>query len=500
MMYNPQKLHPISYVTSVIEAIKNNFLFVIIFVFFQMNRFEWSNPWSYITPGIVATIFVISFIHNAMRVYKTRYWIENNYLILTSGVFNLERKELHIKRIQSMDTTQSVVNRIFGGVSLQIKTPSDGIELDTVTKQQSDWIRQEIEKVKAQIESTSSATHDETCDTPHSHKTQVFNEMLYKLSNKNLLLMAMTSGAILVTFFAVAPIISTLQDVIDWSWLFGSVNHILQNQIYSILLTISVIILISYFLGILITMVKYYGYTLHREGAYLHIRYGLFNIRRLTVPITRIQAAVEERSFVRSLFGYTAYAFIITSEQVAKEDDNADGKVMILPFIKQKEARNIISDIVPHLTFNAIPEGLPWQGFHRRFWIVSLILLIGAGIGHYYFSAWLWLPALVIVTYLIIHSYIAVKKSGTTMNGNQISVKQVTLFGFRVSHFKHEKVIGYHQAAHPLMARANLSHFEFLLAKGATHQSVGIRFEDAERVKAYRQWYLKGAVDNEKNA
>ena len=79
-------------------------------------------------------IFSIGFIHNIIKVYNTRYWIEEDHFILTTGVFNKERKELNISRIQSADTSQGLINQIVGGVELIIKTPSDGIELGTISK------------------------------------------------------------------------------------------------------------------------------------------------------------------------------------------------------------------------------------------------------------------------------------------------------------------------------------------------------------------------------
>ncbi|MEJ7255214.1 PH domain-containing protein, partial [Staphylococcus epidermidis] len=90
--------------------------------------FKFDDFGSYIWPGVMTLIFLVSFIHNIIKVYNTRYWIENNHFILTTGVFNKERKELNISRIQSADTTQSLVNQVVGGVELIIKTPSDGIE------------------------------------------------------------------------------------------------------------------------------------------------------------------------------------------------------------------------------------------------------------------------------------------------------------------------------------------------------------------------------------
>ncbi|MCO4329405.1 PH domain-containing protein [Staphylococcus hyicus] len=496
-MSNPQKLHPISYITGLIEAIKQNIFVFIIFIFFQLKSFNWYDIWSYVVPAIIFSFFLISFCINIVRVYKTRYWIEDGYFIVTTGVFNLERKELHIKRIQSIDANQSVVNRIIGGVNLQLKTPSDSIELDTITKQQSERIREELEKVKGQF-SKIVQNQDDKGEPVYRERRE--EDVLYTLSNKNLLYMAMTSGAILVTLATVAPIIGTFQNVINWKWLFGSVNHVFSHQVYAVMIGASAIIVLSYIIGVIITMIKFYGFTLHRRDDYLHIKFGLLNIRRMTIPITRVQAVVEDRSFIRTFFGYTAYAFIITSDHTHKEDEHSNGKVMILPFIERRLAQQIISDITPHLQFNHVTTGLPWRGFHRRFWIVSVCLMFGATLGHVYYSPWVWLPTMIIVGYLILHSYIAIRASGVAIHDAQIAIKQVRLFGYRTSYFKREKVIGYRQNAHPLMQKANLSHFSFLLAKGDTNEAIGLHFQDIKAVTNYRRWYINGGEHDENNA
>lgn len=498
MMYSPQKLHPISYITGLIEAIKQNIFVFIIFIFFQLDSFKWYDVWSYIVPGILFSVFLISFCVNIVRVYQTRYWIEDDYFIVTSGVFNLERKELHIKRIQSMDSNQSVVNRIFGGVNLQIKTPSDSVELDTITTIQSERIREEVEKVKGRL--ALSDTTRVTQEDDVSQLQRVNEDVLYVLSFKNLMFMAMTSGAILVTLATVGPIIGTFQNVIDWKWLFGSVSDVFSHRIYAVLISVSAILILSYIIGIVITMIKFYGFRLHRHGDYLRIQFGLLNIRRMTIPITRIQAVVEDRSFIRTLFGYTSYAFVITSDHSHPDDEHSNGKVMILPFIERRLAQHIISNITPHLKFDHISTGLPWRGFHRRFWLISVVIVCCAAVGHYYYSPWLWLPSLMIMSYLIFHSYIAVRSSGVNTNGTQMSLKQITLFGYRTTYFKHEKVIGYRQIAHPLMQKSNLSHFAFLVAKGNSSEKIGLRFADKEAVTYYRNWYIKGGAHDEDHA
>ena len=118
---------------------------------FNFKDFDFTNIREYIVPAVLFIIFLISFIGQILKVYQTRYWIENNHFILTTGIFNKERKELDISRIQSVDTSQSMINQIVGGVQLQIKTPSDGIELSTISKSQSIELEHTIKDIQTDI-------------------------------------------------------------------------------------------------------------------------------------------------------------------------------------------------------------------------------------------------------------------------------------------------------------------------------------------------------------
>ncbi len=79
---------------------------------------------------------------------NTRYWIEDNYFILTTGIFNKKRKELNIKRIQSVDMTQGVVNQIIGGGYNQ--NASDGI-VRVISKKQGEYLERYIDQLQTEL-------------------------------------------------------------------------------------------------------------------------------------------------------------------------------------------------------------------------------------------------------------------------------------------------------------------------------------------------------------
>ncbi|PTI00149.1 hypothetical protein BU114_09520, partial [Staphylococcus shinii] len=60
-MYKPQKLHPISYLTGIIEAIKQNIFLIIIFLVFNIRDFEVTNNYIYLFRSIARLFFIISF-------------------------------------------------------------------------------------------------------------------------------------------------------------------------------------------------------------------------------------------------------------------------------------------------------------------------------------------------------------------------------------------------------------------------------------------------------
>ncbi|WP_436855775.1 PH domain-containing protein [Staphylococcus caeli] len=503
-MYSPQKLHPISYVTGIIEAIKQNIVLIIIFFVFNIRDFDFTNIYAYIFPGIITLIFLFSFITQVLKVYNTSYWIENDHFILATGIFTKERKELNIRRIQTLDTSQGIVNQIVGGVKLQIKTPSDGLELDTVSKNQSDFIQKTIKEKQSELSVEYSQANNqsdihlenqsEASDTATNIQSESQAVSLYKLNFKELLLMALTSGAIGVAFATLSPIIGGLSDVIPWHWFTDEFSQISQAISVIVLLTISAIVLISYIVGTLIVIIRNFNYTVTKNGNQLNIKYGLFNVKSITVPTNRVQAVVEKQSFLRKIFGYTSLHFVITSDMDDLDGDDVtlNGNVMILPFIKREKAYDIIAGLMPNMAFEDAKQGMPWSGFHRYFWQPSAVLIIIALVINHFWQPWVFLIAAILILLLIIRSYLVIKYSGLKIKADELVVCNVTLFGFKNSYFKHDKILGMEVKRNPFLIKSELANFNFIIAKAAGSESIGLKFNPKQHVDMLQSWYLRG--------
>lgn len=495
-MYNPQKLHPISYVTSLIDVIKNNFIVIIIFLF-NIRNFKYDDFYSYVWPGIMTVIFLLTFFYNIFKVYNTRYWIENNHFILTQGVLNKERKELNISRIQSVDTTESFVNQIVGGVELIIKTPSDGIELSTISKKQSVLIESEIKNVQQQLNETNQAEiiDDSDMDTNKDSESvkNVPTKSIFKMSFKQLLFMAMTSGAIGIALITLSPIVGSFSDIIPWDKLGDELSYVFKSIFFIVIAIVVFALIASYIIGTCITFIRYYGYKVTQEGHQLKIQYGLFTKKNVTVPTNRLQGVLEHQSHLRRLFGYTSIHFYITSDIVTTgEPSDNDGRIMILPFIKRQQAYEVIKSLVPEMQFNTAHTGMPLRGFHRHFLIPSFIIIVASSIGWYFWSSWSFAIAGLLIILFIIRAILYVRYSGYYLKKEEIVIQKASLLNKKRFYFKDNKVIGMEIKQHPLLDRKRLANFKFIIAKGLSNKKIGLRYTDVSNMNELKAWYMRG--------
>ncbi len=128
-------------------------------------------------------------------------------------------------------------------MKLQIKT-CDGVDLDTVSRSQSETIQRALrDKQKDLIKNSEESQSEMEVAIEDGHNTEVTNQSirLYKLNFKELLFMALTSGAIGVAFAAVSPIIGSLSNVIPWNWLTDEFAQISEAIFVIVLMMVAMV-------------------------------------------------------------------------------------------------------------------------------------------------------------------------------------------------------------------------------------------------------------------
>src|SRR5699024_6456206 len=197
-MYSPEKLHPVAYLGSVVNGLKNLWIPIIIVLFNSREAIFSGNislKYLLISGGVVIFAVVLFGGYDFLNKFRTRFWIEDGKFIYKDGVISNREKELDISRIQSIDFNEPIFHRIFGAVKLDIITPGEGIKIDTIKKSQAQSIQSilynEMDQLNSEVEIGAYSRWPREEEPVESQPEQFVT--LYQMTGKALILMSMTS-------------------------------------------------------------------------------------------------------------------------------------------------------------------------------------------------------------------------------------------------------------------------------------------------------------------
>ncbi|MXQ51120.1 PH domain-containing protein [Salinicoccus hispanicus] len=491
-MYSPQKLHPIAYLGSVVNGIKNLWIPLLI-VLFQSREAIFSGNISMkyilIAGGVLILAIVLFGGMDFLNKYRTRFWIEDGKFIYKDGVITNREKELDVRRIQSIDFSEPIFHRLFGAVKLDITTPGDGIKIDTIKKSQAislqDILYDEKSYIRDEVEAGASSEWPRVTEDEHGTQ-ETASEVLYHMDGKSLLLMSMTSGA-LGTFLA---LVFGFINLIGANFLIERYFDYFEDAVASIALAIGLavglFIVVGYAIGILIMAMKYYKYSLEMKHDDLIVEYGLLEKKHQSVNINRVQNIIVKDSIIRRMIGYYSLSVTITSDSLDSED--IDGTVDLLPFIKRDRLYEIVQHIFPNYHVEAPTGKVPGRGYRRYFQVMTAILLIVTAVVQYFWFDYAWIIGLVLILVFVASGIYSARNSGYAIHGNEINL--MTVGFFKRSHYviKQEKLIEAEWVYNPFLRRDDLGIITLVTAAGILGSRATLKFIDQQDIDIIWNW------------
>ena len=117
-MFEPKRLHPIFIVITIGKRIKD-LLFTFIALFFIGNK--GNGGWIFLL-GAAAIAVISIIIMSILSWLRYTYRLEQEELRIEYGVFVRKKRYIPFERIQSLDISEGLLQRMFGMVKLQIET------------------------------------------------------------------------------------------------------------------------------------------------------------------------------------------------------------------------------------------------------------------------------------------------------------------------------------------------------------------------------------------
>lgn len=363
-MFEFRRQHPVAAVSQLFEGLKQNIIPLIILLIAGSRN---SNEYILIifTLGLIS-----SFILGIVSWYRFTFRIYEDELQINKGIF--VRKKLFLKKdkIQVIDITEGIIQRIFGLVQVEIKTAGGGTEkatISAITKEEAADLRSILRDF--------GITESEAPIMEDTNKKQMH---VWKLSNRNLFLAALTSG----NFGVIASILGVVSGQLDQFITDESLEYLASilpeyGQLSTMLWLVTIILIISYLLSFLGVILRYSDFRIEKKENELLITSGLLERKQITVPFDRIQAFRYVEGILRQPFGYG----MLYVESAGFEQKEKDRSIVLLPFAQKDFLLLFLNNFIGELEKPDNVIRPPERSFFRyirrsNYWVIVLVPII----------------------------------------------------------------------------------------------------------------------------
>jgi putative membrane protein len=475
-MSEPKRLHPIVIVLTIGKRIKD-VIFSFIALFFIWNKGDGSKLLLFGASAIAIIGIILVSILSWLRF---TYRLEENELRIEYGIFVRKKRYIPLERIQSLDISEGLLQRLCGMVKVQIETAGGGgsdeaeAVLSAISKEEARYIQEYVAGAK-----NPSVQNDEFVPENPSH-------FVYKITPSQLVLLSLTSGGVGVVISAVLAFFSQVDDFIPYEKVFRGIEQWAVSNLIMIVLFIIAGLILAWILALFGTMLKYANFQVTKTEHDLVISQGLIEKRQITIPLTRIQAIRINENIVRQWLGYGA----VSVESAGGSASNKEGsKVLLLPLVKLDDIEEILGPYLTEYQFTSSFTSVPKRAMGRyifRSWFIVVPLVV---VSMMFLKVWglLSLIILAIVTFWGVLKY---KDAGWSLEKQQLSLRYRSIVRTTVF-IKKSKIQSLELKESYFQRRKDLATLEAFVKVGFGGAGGRVPDMDLKDVKKVYTWFSK---------
>lgn len=492
-MAEPQRQSPVGLV---IYILRNFRAFVALFIAGITIGAGSPYFWLFIGVGIIPVTVILVFI--AYYQYRNfTFQVTEDELIIHKGVIFKDRTVISVERIQSIQITDNIVQRILGLVSLKVDTAGskgNELEIPALERKRADLLKtllyEKKEAVRGEVPEIITETGGESA--PESSIPSEPSRVLVHLSLFDLIKVGLTENHLKTGMIALAFVFGTwsqYQDFIEkyFSDYFDEyATEIAKGGMAFLLGFLLLYAIFSVLLSLGRTILRFYDLkaTLHHNAVEIHT--GLLKRNQDRVPIRKIQFVQWETNPLRRIAGYES-AKIKPSNSVGETTKQQNIEI---PALKPREsailAEGIFPDYVePEFGFKA--DAVAYARFNFIF--SSFLVLPVTAVGFYFFEA-IGLLALVAFIPFLFFGYQFGRRVRISFNRSFMVIRKGWIFPVRIVLPSHKlQSISFQQNV--FLKKRGLCHLQFYTAAG----SRTVRYlKEKEALELYN--YLVFAVES----
>ncbi|WP_416188078.1 PH domain-containing protein [Clostridium perfringens] len=406
------------------------------------------------------------------------------------GVFSKKTTIIPKKSFKSMDISQNLIERILGYKIVKIESPSrevgeedikmslsnediallkgfafgtnkefnnevsEGFDLKENIFRES-FLDSEVEKLKEDYDITlNNRENINESEKVHINKSEKVNIKEKKISNKDLILYGFTSFNLFIAIILIFNAWGKIEKFINSEYVDSVINGYIANEASKIGIIFAIV---GLFLALIILkaiatvyyFVKYYNFTILKEGENIKIKYGFFSTKEFSFKENSIKLIKLKSNPLRQLLRRYEINVVIKGY-------SGEGKEQIImyPIGNDKEVQNIIREFIPKWSIEGDGEGIRHG---KIFMILKPVLIVFIiSLVAYLILKVKWVLLLNIISLIIIPSSI-LKGRNINLKIEENKVRAVTGGFFRTIHIlkgKDIQAVGFN--TNPIQEKNNI--------------------------------------------
>lgn len=469
-------LHPLAALLSALKLLKELIIpFAVLLVTKGLQGASERQFFWIIAGGGVFLLLVL--VWGLLSWRRFTYHVEDGELRVERGVFIRKRTFIPRERIQTVDLSQGLLQRVFGVVTVKVET-AGGMKpealLTAVSMNNAERLRQLLLVSRE----------------PESGKQHTASENVKVFSNRDLLIFGVTSGGsfgIAFSFlsggFAIIDDLNysnfNANNLLSWIWESGHLLFFAAGALAGI------------WLLALAGIVAYYGgFTITRTKDRLQITHGFLQRRQVSIPIRRIQAICLVEGILRQPFGFVALR--VESAGFAVKGGK---KLLLWPLLHRDQVTGFLEQYVPEFAQNFELNALP-PGAGRRYALGLMLPLALVVLPLSWWFSW-GKYALLLLPLSLLWGLWRFRDAGWAINGDMLALR-FRILNRTTALIPRRCAQSFTISVSPLQRRAGLAGFNIPLASGTAFGLVHIsKFDGDKLLKWVGSLRKRGRVSRE---
>ena len=469
---------------NIVKEIISDFGLAVIFIVFLKQ-------WFYI---VIIGVVLLAIIVSILKWKKEYMLLKGDEAHYHKGIFSKNTTIIPKKSFKSMDISQNLIEKILGYKIVKIESPSREVGEEDIKMSLSDediamlksfafgtnkefnnelnsevsegfdlkeniirksFVDSEVEKLKDDYESNLNKRKNiNESEKVHINNSKKVNIKEKKISNKDLILYGFTSFNLFIAIIFIFNAWGKIEKFINSEYVDSVINGYIANEASKIGIIFAIVglfvaLIILKAIATVYYFIKYYNFTLLKEGENIKIKYGFFSTKEFSFKENSIKLIKLKSNPLRQLLRRYEINVVIKGY-------SGEGKEQIImyPIGNSKEVQDIIREFIPQWSIEGQGEEIRHGKIFMIIKPVLIVFLISLVAYLILPIKWVWL--INIISFIIIHSSI-LKGRNINLKVDENKVRAVTGGFFRTIHIlkgKDIQAVGFN--TNPIQEKNNI--------------------------------------------